>query len=332
MEQQLQQSKTREAAQQDTGDPELQASFNDLENRHERLQVELHEQEQVTEEVRQQATQFLDEMRALSEQSQSNWDREEQLSKDVHRLHREVEQWKSRYAKAKAQLRQLRTSSVGIADFRPDAGSVAKEDEFLQQDGMVKDIHVTRFQMSIDDLLRTARSDEPSLVMLQVTVAILIVRRILQDVNVPQDDDSTAAVLAKVRNRVTATANNLITASKNFANSEGISPVSLLDAAASHLCAAVVELVRLVKIRPTPADELDEDDNDGISQLQSPDYFDVAPNPDRFSSNESVYSAISTPSTDPNITSHFPLPPKGLPNGGTMDRKPSLAEQPMDRQ
>jgi hypothetical protein len=67
---------------------------------------------------------------------------------------------------------------------------------------------------------------------------------------------------AKLKSRVSATANNLITASKNHASSGGLSPVSLLDAAASHLSTAVVELVKHVKVRPTPEHELEHDEED----------------------------------------------------------------------
>ena len=43
--------------------------------------------------------------------------------------------------------------------------------------------------------------------------------------------------------------------------SNGIAPVSLVDAAASHLTGAVVELIKVVKIRPTPAGELEVADD-----------------------------------------------------------------------
>lgn len=310
-------SQIDEVSRQSAGDPELQAKFDDLESRHKRLQAELQEQEQVTEEVRRQASDFLAEMKTLSEQSHSNFEREEWLSAEVRRLEDEVKQWKSRYAKAKTQLRHLRTSSVGIADSRPDVGALARENELLQQTGLVKDVHVTKFQMSVDELLHAARSDQSQLVVQQMKVVVMAVRRIMRDVETSQNhEDRSAPARLKVKGRVSATANNLITASRNFADSNGLSPVSLLDAAASHLSTAVIELVRLVKIRPTPADELEEEE-DNISQVQSPGYFSIVPNHDRFSNNESIYSAMSPPSVHSrsDLTSHFPLPPKGIPNG-----------------
>lgn len=299
------------------GDSELQARFNDLEKRHESLKAELREQREVTEEVRQEASNFLKEMKAMSERSNSNWEKEEKLSRDVHRLEEEVKEWKSRYAKVKTQLRHLRAASVGISSFRPDVGAFTKQNELMQPNGLVKDVHVTKFQIAIDELLRIARSDEPTLVLEQMKAVVVAVRHITQDIDSSQvSGDEAAQLPARAKAKVSATANNLITASKNFANSSGLSPVSLLDAAASHLSAAIVELIRTVKIRSTP-DELEEEDDDNIAPMQSPGYFSVAPSQNRMSNNESIYSAISSPSVRSRsaTNSRRPLSRNGLPNG-----------------
>ncbi|EGD97187.1 cell polarity protein [Trichophyton tonsurans CBS 112818] len=285
----------------DDGDDDWKSRFEDLDREHESLKAKLKQQQEVTEQVRQQASAFLQEMRALSDGHNSNWDREERLIRDVHRLEAEVKHWKNRYAKSKTQLRHLRSSSIGLPDNIQDSNIIAKDNTLTQPDGLVKDVHITKFQMAIDELLRIARSDEPSLVLGQMKGVVLAVRHITQDidsavnVNTATDDELTK-IRARAKAQVSATANNLITASKNFGNSNGLSPVSLLDAAASHLTAAVVELVRKVKIRPTPEDELaDEGEEDQLPPMQSPGYFSVAPSLTRFSGNESIYSAISSP-------------------------------------
>lgn len=277
------------------GDVELEARFADLEVKNQGLQAQLQEQQQVTEEVRQEATRFLTEMKVLSEQSHTDWDREERLTKDVHRLEEEARQWKSRYTKAKTELRHLRASSVGISELRPDVAAFSKENELIQENGLVKDVHVTKFQISIDELLRIARFDEPHRVLHQVKAVIIAVRHVLQDLDAAQGSDNVSANLMKAKARVSGTANNLITASKNFGNSNGLSPVSLLDAAASHLATAVIELIRLAMIQPTAATELGEDDEEQIANMKSVDYFSVTPSLRRFSPG-SVYSALSPPS------------------------------------
>ncbi|KAJ5550914.1 Spa2 homology (SHD) of GIT [Penicillium sp. DV-2018c] len=277
-------------------DAGLQARYADLENKHQSLQAELEQQRQVTDEVRREASVFLTEMKALSAESHSNWEREERLSNEVHRLEAEANEWKHRYAKVKAQLRQLRTSSGGFADSRPDASVLTKDHELVQADGLVKDIHVTKFQMSIDELLRAARFEESPVVLSQLKLVVLAVRHIMNDVEQsPIPVDGSAALRAKVKGQVSTTANNLITAVRNFASSSGLSPVSLLDAAASHVCTAIVDLIRVVKIQPSPADDLEDDDDEAdVSQEPYPDYFDTSASQKRLS-NHSVYSAISRP-------------------------------------
>ena len=277
-------------------DAGLQARYVDLETQHQNLQAELQQQKQVTDEVRREAAAFLMEMKTLSAENHSNWEREEQLSNEVHRLEADANEWKHRYAKVKAQLRHLRTSSGGFANSRPDASLVAKEHELVQADGVVKDIHVTKFQVSVDELLRVARFEESHVVLHQLKMVIGTVRHILQDVEYsPIPVDGSAALRAKLKGQVSTTANNMITATRNFASSSGLSPVSLLDAAASHLCTAIIDLIRAVKIQASPVDEMEDEDHEAdVSQEQFPDYFDTSANQKRMSNN-SVYSAISRP-------------------------------------
>ncbi|KAJ6021898.1 hypothetical protein N7540_007402 [Penicillium herquei] len=287
-----------EEASQISGDADLAARFADLEVKHQSLQGELQQQQSVTAEVRREASEFLLEMKTLTAESHCNWEREERLSSDVQKLESEVDEWKNRYAKAKAQLRHLRTSSGGFSDIHPDASIIAKEHELVQADGVVKDIHVTKFQMSIDELLRVARFGDAQDVSQHIKTVIFAVRCMVNDVDqAPPPVDGTAALRIKSKTRVSATANNMITAARNFANSSGLSPVSLLDAAASHLCTAVVELIRLVKIQASPADDLDDDVEEDMSQEKFPDYLSASASQRRYSNN-SEYSALSPPDHD----------------------------------
>lgn len=298
------------------GDGGWKAKYDQLESEHHALQAKLREQQHVTEEVRQQASGFLTEMRVMAESGGSNWEREDKLRNDVRRLEEEVKEWKGRYAKSKAQLRNLRASSIGLSVPRPDAARYAKADEFTQSDGLVKDVHVTKFQISIDELLRIARTEDPSAVLDHMKSVVVAVRSITGDIDaagMANKDDEKAHRRGRLKSKVSATANNVITASKNFASSNGISPVSLLDAAASHLTMAVVELVQVVKIRPTPPGEVDDEDEVVASTepMKDPTYFNVEPSHMRNqSANDSIYSAVSTPhgsvgSSGANTTTHL---------------------------
>ncbi|KAI0151589.1 hypothetical protein GGR57DRAFT_176595 [Xylariaceae sp. FL1272] len=256
----------------------------------EELRLALQEQQEVTEDARREARQFLEEMRALSQQHMPSWEKQAELEKQVQQLEQEVHDWRNRYARTKTQLRNMRASSIGLT-IEQDAGKYLKDKGFTEENGLVKDVHVTKFQISIDELLNSARTDEPSKVIECMKSVIVNVRRITRDIedSRPADEDLSRQQ-QKLKTRVSATANNLITASKNFASAAGLSPVSLLDAAASHLVASLVELLRTVKIRATPAAELEDDDDGSITPVDSTGFFSnrtTTTQPDEYSKADS---------------------------------------------
>jgi predicted nucleic acid-binding Zn-ribbon protein len=243
----------------------------------EELEQELSEQQQVAEEVRRDAAMFLQEMKELSARSDAAAEKEEKMANQVSSLEAELKEWKSRYAKAKTQLRNLKASSMGLQQLMAsDLTNYSRDTTLTTPDGLVKDVHVTKFQLSIDELLQTARRANSEQTLESMRHVVKCVRAITGDIDstsLSQMQSPSSSVSgdlfasperqqAKLKSRVSATANNLITATKNHAASGGLSPVSLLDAAASHLSTAVVELVKHVKVRPTPEDELEEDDED----------------------------------------------------------------------
>lgn len=272
------------------------ADDSDWRQRYEQLERELEDQQHVTDEVRREASQFLQEMRALSERSNASLEKEEKLMGEIARLEAEVKEWKTRYARSKTQVRHLRASSMGLSSFAEDASVYARDGNFVQPDGLVKDVHLTKFQLCIDQLLQTARKSNSEAVLDCMKDIVSSVRSITADVDAagsPTSDDGedSAKRQQKLKSRVSATANNLITASKNHASAQGLSPVSLLDAAASHLTTSVVELVKVVRIRPTQPGEEDYENVDVKSAHLSTDYYG---NSSRHTRNGSSVSIGST--------------------------------------
>lgn len=240
------------------------------------LEQELNEQQHVTEEVRRDAATFLQEMKELSARSDAAVEKEERMVNQISALESEVKDWKSRYARAKTQLRNLKASSIGLSLASPAITNLSRDTTFSAPDGLVKDVHITKFQLSIDEMLQVARRGNAEQTLESMRNVVKCVRAVTGDIDatpLSQMQSPTSSVSgdimanperqqAKLKSRVSATANNLITATKNHAASGGLSPVSLLDAAASHLSTAVVELVKHVKVRPTPEDELEQDEED----------------------------------------------------------------------
>ncbi|KAL8859064.1 MAG: hypothetical protein Q9178_004327 [Gyalolechia marmorata] len=290
----------------DGSENEWKTRYEGLNKAHQDLQGELRQQQMTTREVKQQAAGSLNEMKLLSERSQQTYDREESLTRQVHRLEEQVNEWKSRYARAKAQLRSLRASSVpfGQTDFQ----QLAKSGGVVQDDGLVEDTHVIQFQVAIDELLRSARTNDPQSVLPLVRQVVIAVRQISQEVGDSSDEERKRQT-SQLKSKVSATAKNLITASKNIAASQGMSPVSLLDAAASHLSTAVVELIRVAKVRPSATGELEAEEEDNSIIAESPaGYYGLQH--DRISyGGESIYSSPSSPrlANTPNV---YPLQAK----------------------
>jgi hypothetical protein len=56
--------------------------------------------------------------------------------------------------------------------------------------------------------------------------------------------------LYDIKSRFSDELTNLLTAAKNYAGGAGISPVSLVDAAAGNLTSTIVDLVKLLGMRP----------------------------------------------------------------------------------
>ncbi|KAH7375686.1 hypothetical protein B0T11DRAFT_11922 [Plectosphaerella cucumerina] len=317
-------------------------SDSQLQQENQQLRQALQEQEQVTEEARREAREFLKEMRMLSQQSGSTWDRQAELEKTVENLEQEVRDWRNRYARTKTQLRNLRASSMGLT-IDQEAGRYLREKGFTEDSGLVKDVHVTKFQIAIDELLQQARGDTPDKVIDAMKRVVVSVRRITKDIDESAPaDENTAQQQAKLKGKVSSTANNLITASKNFASAAGLSPVSLLDAAASHLVAAVVDMLRTVKIRATPAGELEDDDDGTVTPVDSTGFFSPRTNsiqqpimsqdsslplppafqglgPNRVSADSSAYSPVSSPrqSIDPYGRRPMSRSLNGATNGAT---------------
>ncbi|SGY30973.1 BQ5605_C002g01197 [Microbotryum silenes-dioicae] len=162
--------------------------------------------------------------------------------------------WKKKYEQTKTELRNLKaTSQLFTATIKVD------NDSFMSAspDGLLADVHISEFQTSIDDLLDAARSKEPSSVLTAARAIVAAVEKIDSDVQaidprrISALPPSEQGALAQTKDNIGATLSNLMTASKNHAMSFGVSPVSLVDAAASHVSTSVVELVRILKIRRT---------------------------------------------------------------------------------
>ncbi|USW49016.1 Putative SHD domain, protein Spa2/Sph1 [Septoria linicola] len=243
------------------------------------MQEELRKQQKLNQEVQDQAMVYLREMRELSRQNDEAIEQEEKMAAQIAQLQKDNESWRQRYAKVKAQNKHLRASTMGLGLHTGiDTGSLVRQEGLISEGGLVRDTDVASFQLAVDELLKVARGNSTENMLDSVKSVVVSVQSITAAVRdegypspapSPLSPGSSAPTpsVGKLKARVTGTANSLITATKQHAASHGLSPVALLDAAASNLTAAVVELIKSVRIRPSTKSEFQ--DLEAVDELQS---------------------------------------------------------------
>jgi hypothetical protein len=253
------------------------------------MQEELRQQQKLNQEVQDQAMVYLREMRELSRQNDEAIELEEKMAAQITQLQKDNESWRQRYAKVKAQNKHLRASTMGLGLHTGiDTGSLVRQEGLISEGGLVRDTDVASFQLAVDELLKVARGNSTEDMLDSVKSVVVSVQSItaaVRDEGYPSPAPSPLSPgstptptlsVGKLKARVTGTANSLITATKQHAASHGLSPVALLDAAASNLTAAVVELIKAVRIRPSTKSEFQ--DLDAVHELQS--FYDDGLSPD----------------------------------------------------
>lgn len=155
----------------------------------------------------------------------------------------------------------------------------------ITETGAIADIHFTAFTLSIDELLQAGRTNGNDDVINAMRTVIAAVGAIDEDVQqfeanssvrnpMPMEDRDR---LEGIKARINATLSNLITATKNHVVSLGLSPISLLDAASSHLSFSMIELVKLVGMRKADALEIERYENRHSNGRQYDDEDDGGP-------------------------------------------------------
>ncbi|KAK0460896.1 uncharacterized protein EV420DRAFT_1619444 [Desarmillaria tabescens] len=168
-------------------------------------------------------------------------------------LDSQLKEYKRKYEQAKTELRSIKATSQ-LYTQAPKFNNL--EDQLpVTSDGGIMDIHITAFLSGIDGLLTAARSNAPTRVLTPMKSVVNAVTSIIDDVRAferrPSRDRSDVDLdtLRSLRERADATLGNLVAASKTHATSSGMSPVSLLDAAASHVSATITDISKTICLR-----------------------------------------------------------------------------------
>ena len=225
------------------------------------LRHEFEQREEVVQELKGEVSSLLEELRQLSarnDEMMADKDSDVAIIKD---LHNQIASYKRMYESAKTELRNLKATSQLFVQ-------PPKADDFMPASdrGAIADVNLTAFQSSIDELLAAARSKTPSNVLLSMKTVVLATTLVTDDVakheqvpnNLAELSPEDVEQLQALKSKCSATLNNLMTACRNHASSHGLSPVSLLDAAASHVSTTIVDFVKLLKVRKASKVETDD--------------------------------------------------------------------------
>lgn len=198
----------------------------------------------------------------------------------IRDLDSQLKDYKRKYEQAKTELRSVKGSihvqvHYVYTRWRADSSCSATSQLYLQApklddqlpvspDGGLLDIHVTAFVSAIDNLLTAGRSNAPTRVLTPMKAVVNSVTAILDDVRTferriqRERSDVDLDALRALRERAEATLSNLVAASKTHATGSGMSPVSLLDAAASHVSLTVTEIGKTICIRKATRNEQEQ--------------------------------------------------------------------------
>ncbi|KAG9306595.1 hypothetical protein G9A89_004792 [Geosiphon pyriformis] len=241
-----------------------------LENEFAKLNDDHSQQEEVANEVRKEATTLLEEIKSLSKRNDELSLEKEQDASQIKGLKAEVNEWKTKFERKRIELRNFKATSSFVKE--PQKTEIIKGNLLVPTpDGAIEESIIISFQTAINDLLRAGRSDIPNDVIKAMKSIVIACKRITEDVEkyeqrkISSLKDEDVEKLYSLKSNLSTTLSNLMTAAKNHARGYGISPVSLLDAAASHLTATLVDLVKLIKLRPT--EENEDPDNEEFQKL-----------------------------------------------------------------
>ncbi|CAG8561313.1 7706_t:CDS:10 [Paraglomus occultum] len=244
-----------------------------LEEELKELNEEHSHQLEVANDVRKQATSLLEEIKSLSRQNEELLTEKEKDTAKIKELTTQVNDWKSKYEKVKIDLRNLKATSSFVKE-HPKIDVIKDNSLAPSSDGAVEEAKIMAYQVAIDGLLRAGRSEVPTNVIMAMKAILVACKDITGDVEQYEQQKSVSMKaedkekLYAMKSKLSGTLTNLMTAAKNHATGSGISPVSLLDAAASHLTVAVVDLVKLIKIKRSDNDK-DKLNVDSLSPSRS---------------------------------------------------------------
>ncbi|ORY05325.1 hypothetical protein K493DRAFT_296531 [Basidiobolus meristosporus CBS 931.73] len=247
-----------------------EAILSSLKQDHERLlkdyKCQLEVKRNVGNSIKAEVATLLSEIEKISKKNEELISRHEQTQAKLKLTVEEKSKMQQKLEETKAELWRIKATSAYI---RTAPKASIDENGLLTPhlDGVIEMDKIATYQVTMDDLLTAARSDASNGVLMAMKSVVMICTSITESVE-KQKSKITSAEGANQKDsvntlmsKISTNLSELMTAAKNHATGFGVSPVSLLDTAAKNLTLAIVDLVKLLKIKKPVADNAEESSN-----------------------------------------------------------------------
>ncbi|KAI7893447.1 uncharacterized protein EV154DRAFT_479451 [Mucor mucedo] len=228
----------------------MQEEYRQLDDRFTRLNKEHKEQQVAVREVKDEIRQLIDELKNLSAKNETLRIQNDNANTKIRSLTEESKSWKTKYDSISMELRSFKVKSVHM-----DHQDLSK-DYFLKpnEDGAIGHQYIIEYQTAIDELMKTSRSSKPADVLFSMRTIVMACKSITTEVEEFEIkvglSSANQASLYEIKKRFSTELSNLLASAKIYSGGMGISPVSLVDAAAGNLTVTIVDLVKLLGMRP----------------------------------------------------------------------------------
>lgn len=213
--------------------------------------------ERERDELKHQVVMLIEEVKNLSEREESRIVAEEQNKDYIHSLETQLRELRNKFGVVKSELDRFKRSS-GLQPPLPDNNAANIS---INEHGAIAFETLTGLQTAIDDLIVAGRSSSPSLVLNVMKPIVGYVTSMQSDIETWQNSAGKAESdrINVLKEKLIATLDNLMTATHNHAMGGGLSPISLLDAAASHVAMSGIEIAKLIGLRRSQAGSVDHE-------------------------------------------------------------------------
>ncbi|CAO3613246.1 unnamed protein product [Cunninghamella echinulata] len=285
-------------------DSSILKKYNQLEKEHKELELQYQNQEELTKDTKKDMEELISRLDTLAMASDALIKERDYTNEVMEKLKNDVKQWQIKYDLSQRQLNDIKKShSNAISTYelkQPDINNVLKTNGSV---GIISYSSLIEYQASIDDLLKKARSNHPTEVLLGIKSIISVCKSItdqvdkcdilynvisnqkevysdeeeecndssdnsvssfegmdendnqVQDNDDDNDNNNTESISTQklnefkvIQKQYALCLQQLLQASKGYVYGSGFYPLSLLDAAASHLTNIIIDLVRLVGV------------------------------------------------------------------------------------